>query len=441
MNKNDSERIVGLLESLGFAAQSEARGADLVIYNTCSVRATAEDRIFGLGEKFAQYKKEKPDMLVAITGCMPGRDGRGVMRAKLPWVDFYFPIKDLVSLPFLINSSRPDIANTGDELKDYFQIEPTRAGNRSQAFISISKGCDNYCTYCVVPYARGRMESRLLTDVIAEIKKAVDDGAVEITLLGQNVNTYQPADLETKSPANPYQDGFAVLLWEVNHLNGLIRIHFTAPNPQDMSDEVIDALKLPRQVNYLHLPVQSGSNRILRKMNRRYTREQYLEIIEKVKKIRPNISLGTDIILGFCSETENDFLETVDLYKQVKFDISYHAMYSPRSGTVAAKVWVDDVPKYEKKRRWDYIQQVMEEQTLNKNQAYLGKTVEVLVEGVRGRGVGGAGGGVVCWGNSREMKIVEFAGDRSLVGSIIKVKIYEALTWVLRGKLLIANSK
>jgi len=408
---------------------SEPNGSDVVVINTCSIRQTAEDRVFGKMREFREMKKEKPDMVLAVTGCMPGRDVKGIFREKMPDVDFYFPIKDLPQFPQWISSVRPDIANSTDEKEDYLKIQPSRRTNPFQTFVSISGGCDNYCTFCVVPFSRGRMYSRALIEIFSEVKEAVANGALEVTLLGQNVNTYRPADLAEKSVGNPYGDGFAALLWEMNQLEGLERIHFTAPNPQDMSDEVIDALALPKHLSYLHLPVQAGSDRVLKKMNRRYTREQYFDIIEKVKKVRPTIAIGTDIIVGFCSETEAEFMETIDLYKRVGFDISYNAQYSTRSGTVAGRLWQDDVPREEKKRRWEYLQDVMEDQTLAKNQVYLGKTVEVLVEKYLPFKK-------MCVGNSREMKIVEFSGTEDMIGKIIKVRVDEALTWILRGNII-----
>ena len=426
MNKNDSERVRGVLESMGLSESIRARGSDVIVINTCSIRQKAEDRVYGHMKKFAEFKKEKPDMVLAVTGCMPGRDVKGIFREKMPAVDFYFPIKELPQFPRWLSGVRPDIVNTADEKEDYLKIQPSRRTNTFQSFVSISGGCDNYCTFCVVPFSRGRMYSRSLSETLQEVREAVTHGAIDVMLVGQNVNTYSPADIASKSALNPFHDGFAVLLWEMNQIADLKRIHFIAANPQDMSNEVIDALGLPKHVNYLHLPVQAGSDRVLKKMNRRYTREQYFEIIDKVKTIRPTIALGTDIIVGFCTETEEEFMETIDLYKRVGFDISYNAQYSSRSGTVAGRLWKDDVPREEKKRRWEYLQDVMEEQTLVKNQAYRGQTVEVLVEKYLPFKK-------ICVGNSREIKIVEFPGTVEMVGTIVKVRVDEALTWVLRG--------
>jgi tRNA-2-methylthio-N6-dimethylallyladenosine synthase len=369
---------------------------------------------------------------------MPGRDRDGKLRRKLPMVDFFFPIADLPQLPRWLAEHHPELANEGDELNDYFKIRPTYKANErgeiKQAFISISSGCNNFCTFCVVPYSRGRERSRPVGDVLNEARDLVAHGCIQITLLGQNVNTYRPTDKENFSDHNPYKDSFAALLWELNQLEGLQRIHFTAPNPQDMSDEVIDALALPKHVNYLHLPVQAGSNRVLKKMNRRHTREQYLEIIEKVQRVRPGIALGTDIIVGFCSETEDEFMETVDLYKKANFDISYTAMYSTRTGTLANKLWEDDVPREEKKRRWEYLQKVMEEIVLEKNKKFLGKTIEVLVERSEPGFIPGVGKITWLFGTSNEQKLVQFPGEPEFVGTIQPVKIIEAKEWLLQGR-------
>lgn len=439
MNKNDSERAIALLEKIGWSGTEEPEQADFILINTCSIRESAENRVFGQMRNFGRLKEKKETLLLGVTGCMPGRDRDGELKAKLPMVDFFFPIADLPELPRWLAEHHPDIANVGDLDKDYFTIRPTYAKNEKgevrQAFISISSGCNNFCTFCVVPHSRGRERSRPVADVLAEARDLVAHGCVQITLLGQNVNTYRPSDRETFSKQNPFHDAFAALLWELNQIEDLKRIHFTAPNPQDMSDEVIEALGLPKHVNYLHLPVQAGSNRVLKKMNRRYTREKYLEIIDTVKRVRPGIALGTDIIVGFCSETDDEFMETVDLYRRADFDISYTAMYSTRSGTLADKLWEDDVTHDEKKRRWNVLQGVMEEIVLKKNQTYVGTTRDVLVERSEDGYLPGVGKVTWLFGQSPEQKLVQFAGDREMVGTFQQVKILEAKEWILRGQL------
>jgi tRNA-2-methylthio-N6-dimethylallyladenosine synthase len=426
MNKSDSERLATILESCGLTATDDLAVADLVIMNSCSVRQSAEDRIFGQLRKLKKLKAERPDMLVAITGCLPGRDIDGQIRAKMPEADLYFPTKEMVQLPRWLAELRPDLFHTGDSVQDYLKVTPKYAPG-SQAFISIQTGCNKFCTYCVVPYSRGREANRPAADIIAEARGLVETGVVEVTLLGQAVNAYVAPDPESFAKGNPYQDHFAALLWELNQLAGIARIHWTAAYPTHMTDEVIDALTLPKQVNYLHLPVQAGNDEVLKRMNRRYTAAEFLEIIDKVKAKRPGIALGTDIIVGFCGETAEQFEDTVSLYKAADFDIAYIAQYSVRSGTQAAELFKDDVPRPEKKRRWQVLQQLMEEIVLRKNQAYVGQQLSVLVD---------EEGDGWCGGNSSEMKRVRFVSDRSRMGELVTVKAYHAMEWLLMGELV-----
>lgn len=424
MNKNDSERIAGLLSGLGFVPTEEERDADLILLNTCSVRQSAEERVYGKMEDFIRLKEENPRLIVAVTGCMAGRDKSWEFKKKMAPVDLYFPTPEMVKLPKWISELRPELVNSDDLAADYLKIKPSRSPS-SQAFVTIQIGCNKFCTYCVVPYARGLEQNRSVADVLDEVRELAAHGVIEVTLLGQTVNSFKAKDPESFSKGNPYRDHFAALLWEVNRIDGIRRVHWTAPHPNSMTDEVIDALTLPKQVNYLHLPVQSGSNEVLKRMNRKYTRETFLDVIAKVKAKRPGIALGTDIIVGFPGETESQFDETVSLYRECDFDISYTAQYSPRSGTLGVKLYADDVPKEEKRRRWDILQSLMEETALRKNTAYVGRTVEVLVEKVENG---------FAMGNSNEMKFVRFPSrDATLVGQIVRVAVTKALEWQLIG--------
>ena len=319
MNKNDSERMASLLGGLGFVYTDDESLADLIVINTCSVRQSAEDRVFGSQEKYLEYKKTRPSLIVAVTGCMPGRDKKGEFRKRLPATDLYFPTPDMVHLPRWIAELRPDLVNSDSLKVDYLKLRPLRAPT-VQAYVTIQTGCNKFCSYCVVPYARGLERNRSAKDVIEECRELIEKGIVEITLLGQTVNSFKATDPETFSPMNPYKDHFAALLWEVQQLDGLQKLHWTAAYPLAMTDEVIDALTLPKQVNYLHLPVQSGNNEVLKRMNRKYTREQYLEVIRKIRAKVPHIALGTDIIVGFSGETEAQFEETMSLYREVGYD-------------------------------------------------------------------------------------------------------------------------
>ena len=427
MNKNDSERLGGILETLGATPAVDEAEADLILMNTCSVRQSAEERIYGKMEDFAKLKEKNPRLIIGITGCMAGRDHKREFLKKLPVVDLYFPTRDMVNLPRWIAELRPELANSSELETDYLKLKPLRVPS-AQAFVTIQTGCNRFCAYCVVPYARGLEKNRPAKDILAEIRELAKSGVVEVTLLGQTVNSYRASDPETFSSDNPFSDHFAALLWETNQIPGIVRIHWTAAHPASMTDQVIAALALPHQLNYLHLPVQSGCDEVLRRMNRKYTGQEFLATLRKIQAARPGIALGTDIIVGFPGETPEQFEETVALYRACDFDISYTAQYSPRSSTLAAKLYADDVPREEKRRRWDVLQALMEETALRKNQSCVDKVVNVLVEKIQD---GSASG------NSRELKLVVFpALDQALLGKEVPVRIIEALTWQLKGELV-----
>ncbi|MBI4129000.1 MAG: tRNA (N6-isopentenyl adenosine(37)-C2)-methylthiotransferase MiaB [Parcubacteria group bacterium] len=436
MNVNDSERVASLLESIGMREAQRTEDADVVVINTCSVRQSAEDRVFGRVANMRRLKEKRPHLRIAVTGCMPGRDLDGRLQRKLA-ADFFFPIRDLPHFPYTLAESWASEIPQYTPPVDYLDITP-KYRSRVQAYITIQSGCNNFCTFCVVPYSRGREQSRPVHAILREISECQDHGVIEVTLLGQNVNTYRPPDRETFSKKNPFTDPFAALLWETNQIPGIERIHFTAPNPQDMTDQVIEALGLPKHVNYLHLPVQAGNEEILRRMNRRYSRERYLSIIEKVRRVRPTIALGTDIIVGFCGETREQFEDTLSLYRTVGFDIAYIAQYSPRTHTLAAKLWRDDIPREEKKARWIMLQHLMESIVREKNKAYEHSSVEVLIDEVENATTApipqGHRANVLLSGNSREMKRVKFFGPKNLVGSVTSVRILKSQEWILWGE-------
>jgi len=422
MNKNDSERIAGLLTKIGLKETKLPEKADVLFINTCSVRQHAEDRVFGFIREWQKFRITKPNLIVGVTGCLPGRDKDGKLQKKIPGVDLFFPIVELPTLSRRLHELNPKLfPGSFDSVEEYWQIEPKLDKNYS-AFVTIQNGCNNFCTYCVVPYARGVEKNRPLKEILQEIKVLIKNGCVEVTLLGQVVNNYQAPDKENFSKKNPFSDNFAALLWEINQIKGLKRIHWTAADPQHFTDEQIQALTLPKQINFLHLPVQSGNNQILKKMNRKYTREDYLKLVKKIRKARPEIALGTDFIVGFCGETKKQFLDTVDLYKKCDFDISYHAQYSTRSGTVAHKMFKDNVTREEKKSRWQVLQELMVDTTFKKNKKYLGKENFVLVDSF----VDGW-----CSGNSQELKLTRFRGTPKMIGTIQSVKIVKTDTWIL----------
>ncbi len=430
MNKNDSERIASFLVDFGLKQTTKPEKADVLLINTCSVREHAEQRVFGFIHNWNKFRENKPNLIIGITGCLPGHDKDEKIRKKFEKVDLYFPIIDLPNLPEKLNKINPELfpLEKSKQLSEYWEYEPIRQNNFS-ASITIQNGCNNFCTYCIVPYSRGREKNRPLKEILEEIKKLDKEKFLQIDLLGQVVNNYQAPDPENFSLNNPYQekDHFAALLWEVNQIEGVKRIFFTAPDPQYFNDWQIEALTLPKMMNYLHIPVQSGDNKILKKMNRKYTREFFIELIRKIRQVKPEIALGTDIIVGFCGETEEQFQNTLDLYQQCDFDISYHAKYSNRPGTVADKLFVDDISEEIKKERWQKIQKIMEEQTLKKNQFYKDKIVSVLVTECQDG---------YCQGNSKEMKLTKFLGDKSLLGKIVQVKINNPERWILFGEMV-----
>jgi tRNA-2-methylthio-N6-dimethylallyladenosine synthase len=425
MNKNDSERIAGLFENLKYKKTDKETEANIRVINACSVRQSAIDRIFGKVrlwniEKKRRTKNKKPKITTILTGCLLPKDK--IKFEKL--FDLVLDIKDLPNWPVDIRFPRWKSDVHASVKKSYFSIPPIYQ-NKYSAFVPIMTGCNNFCTYCAVPYTRGREFSRSVKEILRECKNLIKNGALEITLLGQNVNTYRPKDKQNFSKNNPYKDAFAALLWEINQIKKLNRLHFTAPHPKDMTDEVINALTLPKMVNYLHIPVQSGDDQILKKMNRNYTAKDYLKLIKKIKNKKPNIALGTDIIVGFPSETKKQFENTVKLYKEVQFDISYTAKYSPRPNTAAEKL-KDSVSLKEKKQRWEILQKLMEKIALQKNQKYQNQIVEVLVDKkIKTKNL--------YEGNSREYKRVRFYSQKNLVGKIVKVKINKAMTWILEG--------
>ena len=427
MNKNDSERLESLLQHMGGVPIKEKEKADLILLNTCSVRQTAEDRIYGQVRTFLRLKEKNSKLIIGITGCMAGRDKNGKIRASLSGVDLFFAIKDMTELPRWIAGLRPDLAWKGEVPPDYLSLDPITP-HLPQAFVTIQTGCNNFCSYCVVPFSRGREKNRPLQDILKETRSLADKGVVEVTLLGQTVNSYVAPDSEHFSSQNPFHHHFAALLWEMNQIPGISRLHFTAPHPKNMSEEIIEAMTLPAHLSFLHLPIQCGSNEVLQRMNRKHTVEDYLRAFEYTKKRIPWITLGTDIIVGFCGETKEQFQETVKVYKEVDFDIAYLARYSPRSGTAAWRAFKDDVSREEKKERWEELQVLMEGISFRKNQAYVGNEVSVLVE--RCEKVGEI---AYVYGNSRELKLTRFPGESEDIGKIISVKVTRADTWLLEG--------
>ena len=427
MNYSDSERLVTVLKKLGYEEGTGFDDADLIILNTCAVKQNAEERIFGLGEQFKPLKKQKPNLVIGITGCMI-RENTGTREVstekvlkRIDWLDFTMKIKDMMLLPDMLADLK-HIKRT-DEMKDilnYFEIHPT-VTNIAQVFVPIMNGCNNFCAYCIVPYARGREESRDIAEVVEEIEKMVKRGAKEVNLVGQNVNTYKPNDADPNSNETP----FTQLLRKID-ATGIDRIRFYTVHPKDMTDDVINLYgELKSMVPHLHLPVQSGSDSVLKRMNRFYTVERFKELVKKMRDRIPHMSISTDIIVGFCGETEEEFMESYNLIKDEKIDLVYVSKYSERPGTLAQREQKDDVPLDVKKDRFERITEVMKGVSYEYNQQFLGKEVEILVEKVA---KGYASGKIP------EYKMARFpSDDPSLIGKYVMIKVEKAMEWCLEG--------
>ncbi|MBN2086870.1 tRNA (N6-isopentenyl adenosine(37)-C2)-methylthiotransferase MiaB [Candidatus Peregrinibacteria bacterium] len=428
MNYSDSERLTTVLKKLGYEECDHYSKADLIILNTCSVKQNADNKVYGLGEPFEKLKAENPKLRIGITGCairkctgVRGECKEDIFR-KMPTVDFVFRIKDLMQVPDILQKLHH--VEGGDEIKDllhYFNINPTIA-NISQVFIPIMSGCNNFCAYCIVPYARGREESRDMSEILDEVEKMAKRGAIEINLVGQNVNTYKPNDASPDSNETP----FTQLLRRIDAVKGIERIRFYTVHPKDMTDDVINLYgELKSMVPHLHLPVQSGSDSELKRMNRFYTVERFKDLVTKMRKKIPHISISTDIIVGFCGETEEEFMESYNLIKDEKIDLVYVSKYSERPGTLAQKEQKDDIPEEIKKERFEKITEIMKSVSFEYNQQFVGKTVQVLVEKVY---KGYASGKIP------EFKMCRFkSDDQNLIGKVVNVKVDKAMEWCLEG--------
>lgn len=411
MNHSDSERIAAHMEDNGLKSALEATEADLFIINTCGVRQMAEDRVYG---QIHNLRQINPEIKIILTGCLANR--KDVQRRMAGKVDLFIEIKDLPRLLEKLNLRTSKAYN-----RDYLEIIPKHQNN-FQAYVPIMTGCNNFCAYCVVPYARGREVSRSHQEIIDEIKNLVSKGYKEIILLGQNINSYNDGTIN-----------FSKLLKKINVVPGKFWIYFTSSHPKDVNDEFIEAVAKSKKVcESIHLPVQSGSDKIIKAMNRHYTAADYLKTIRKIKatfeKYKKDIpySITTDIIIGFPGETKKYFLETVALTEKAKYDMIYFGQYSPRPGTLAWKL-KDSISKQEKAKREQYLNEILKKTALANNKKCLYRTLEVLTEKE-------AGG--FYFGKTRAMKNVKFPADRkNLVGKFVKVKITKANIWNLEGKL------
>lgn len=423
MNEHDSENIVAMLEELGFEEVEDYQKADLILLNTCSIRENAHNKAFGMLGRIKHLKESNPNLIVGLCGCM-AQEEKVVeeILTNFKWLNFVFGTHNLSKLPEILNRSleekRLEIEVYSRE-QDLVEDVPVHRASSYKAYVNIIYGCDKFCTYCIVPYTRGRQHSRCKEDILKEVKELVKEGYQEVTLLGQNVNAYGKDLYETYNLGD--------LLEEVAKTN-IPRIRFVTSHPWDFTDEMIEVIaKYPNIMPAIHLPVQSGSSRILKLMGRRYTRESYLKLYHKMKKMIPNCAISTDIIVAFPGETEEDFLETLSLAKECQYDNAFTFIYSPREGTPAAKL-PDNTSQKEKEERLQRLNEVVNQSFLENNLAYVGKTVPVLIEGTSSKKENH------LYGYSDTNKLINVIGDTSLIGKIVPVKITEAKTWSLDGE-------
>ncbi|WP_343209054.1 tRNA (N6-isopentenyl adenosine(37)-C2)-methylthiotransferase MiaB [Anaerolentibacter hominis] len=414
MNARDSEKLEGLLEEIGFCPV-ETEDADFVIYNTCTVRENANERVYGRLGVLKNYKKKNPHMLIALCGCMMQEPAVvEKIRKSYSFVDIIFGTHNVFKLAELLYSrilSEKMVLDIWEDTKAIVEDLPAQRKYPFKSGVNIMFGCNNFCSYCIVPYVRGRERSRAPEDIVQEIKNLVADGVVEVMLLGQNVNSYG------KTLENPVT--FAELLRKVDQIEGLKRIRFMTSHPKDLSDDLIRVMSESDKIcTHLHLPVQSGSSEILQKMNRHYTKEQYLVLVDKLRKAVPDISLTTDIIVGFPGETEDDFLETMDVVRQVEYDSAYTFIYSKRTGTPAAAM-EDQIPPEVVKDRFDRLLALVQEKAAARAALHTGRVMDVLVEGQNDHDP------EMVTGRLSNNLLVHFKGSAQLIGQIIPVRLKE----------------
>ncbi|MBQ9562989.1 MAG: tRNA (N6-isopentenyl adenosine(37)-C2)-methylthiotransferase MiaB [Lachnospiraceae bacterium] len=427
MNARDSEKMEGVLTAAGFVPTEKEEEADLIIYNTCTVRENANTRVYGRLGYLNSLKKKHPDLLIALCGCMM-QEAHVVekIRKSYRFVDIVFGTHNVHKFAELIwerISGGRMVVDIWDRADRIVEDLPASRKYFFKSGVNISFGCNNFCSYCIVPYVRGRERSRAPEDILAEVRRLASDGVVEIMLLGQNVNSYG------KDLAEPMS--FAELLRRVSEVEGIERIRFMTSHPKDLSQELIDAMAaLPKVCRHLHLPVQSGSSRILEKMNRRYTKEQYLDLVRRLKAAVPDISLTTDIIVGFPGETEEDFLETMDVVRQVCYDSCYTFIYSKRTGTPAASM-PDQVPEDVIKDRFDRLLALVGECSAKRTAMHLGETVPVLVEEVNDHD------SHMVTGRMDNNLLVHFPAGSRLIGQIVPVRLTECRGFYYIGELVL----
>lgn len=422
LNENDSEKLAGIVEGMGFEKTEKLEEADLVIYNTCCVRENAEERLFGkLGE--LKKQKEEKGTIIAIGGCMMQEP------AMLDKIKKSYNYTDIVFGTHTLHKFEEDlkkVLENGKKIRDVIDIDgeviedlPIKRNDNFKASVTIMYGCNNFCSYCIVPYVRGRERSREPEKILEEVEMLAKEGYKEITLLGQNVNSYKGRE--------NYK--FADLLNDVCKIDGIERIRFISPHPKDFTDDVIEAIaKNPKIARIIHLPLQAGGSAVLKKMNRKYTKEQYLELVEKIKSRIPDVVLSTDIIVGFPGETEEDFEDTLDVVKKVNYEQVFMFIYSRRDGTVADKM-ENQIPEEIKHKRFDRLKELFDSRVSENNQKYIDTVQKILVDGYSKNDKN------TLTGRTDTNKVVNFKGNEELIGKMIDIKITEEHKWYLSGEI------
>ena len=427
MNLHESEKVAGVLNRLGYVATSDEEKADIIVFNTCCIRDTAEKRALGNIGVTKRLKKQNKNLIIVVLGCMTQQNGVAeTIKQKYPYVDIILGTRNIDSLEMAlqakISNNTKTVFNSFEE--NYLVNDeklPIFRDSFPNAWVNIIYGCNNFCTYCIVPYVRGREISRKPSDVIDEVKRCVDQGFKEITLLGQNVNSY----------GNDLSDGtnFASLLKEIDKIGGKFRVRFMTSHPKDLTEEVVDIIAGSNKIcNNIHLPVQTGSDKVLKDMNRKYTREKYISLVEMIKSKIPGVGITTDIMVGFPTETQEDFLQTMDLVKQCRFSNAFTFIYSPRQGTVAAKM-----PQLSYSVKQSRIMELIKLQnsiTKELSNDYKGKTYEILVEDFSPKLEGYVCGRTDCG------RLVTFKGDKNIIGEFVNVEIQSAKSASLFGKIV-----
>ncbi len=433
LNENDSEKLSGMVEEMGYKRTEDAKEADLAIFNTCCVRENAEDKLFG---KIGELKKvrETRGTIIAIGGCMmQEKHMTDKIQESYPYVDIIFGTHTLHKIPENIHK----ILEKRKKIKDVIDIDgevyegiPIKRENNIKASVTIMYGCNNFCSYCIVPYVRGRERSRHPKDILEEVEELAKGGYKEITLLGQNVNSYLVSE-NWKEAGKQYKgiNSFATLLKEINKIQGIERIRFISPHPKDFTDDVIEAIAESDKVcKLIHLPLQSGSTNMLKIMNRKYSKESYLELVTKMKSKIKNLTLSTDIIVGFAGETEEDFEDTLDIVRKVGFEQVYMFIYSIREGTPGAKM-ENQIPEEIKHKRFNRLKELVESQIEQNNKKYIGTIQKVLVEGISKNNE------KMLTGRTDSNKVVIFEGNKQDINKIIQIKIVSEHMWYLKGEI------